>query len=60
MAGSRPNLKQISDKKAQPPIFVIDGSQIKIVKEAKYLGVQLDQHFVWDEHFRSACARVSK
>ena len=52
MAGSRPNLKKISNKKAQPPTFAIDGSQIEIVEKAKYLGVQFDQHLIWDEHVR--------
>ena len=41
VVGSRPNLKKISDKKLQPPTFVIDDSQIEIVKKAKYLGFNL-------------------
>ena len=59
MVGSRANLKKISDKKIQPLTFVIDDSQIEIVEKAKYLGVQLDQHLVWDEHVRYICAKVS-
>ena len=59
VVGSRPNLKKISDKKVQPPTFVIDDSQIEIVEKAKYLGVQLDQHLVWDEHARYVCTKVS-
>ena len=59
VVGSRPNLKKISDKKIQPLTFVIDDSQIEIVEKAKYLGVQLDQHLVWDEHVRLICAKVS-
>ena len=32
VVGSRPNIKKTFDKKAQPPTFVIDGSQIEIVE----------------------------
>ena len=60
VVGSRPNLKKISDKKVQPPTFVIDDSQIEIVEKTKYLGVQLDQHLVWDEHARYVCTKVSR
>ena len=60
VVGSRPNLKKISDKKVQPPTFVIDDSQIDIVEKVKYLGVQLDQHLVWDEHARYVCTKVSR
>ena len=60
VVGSRPNLKKISDKKAQAPTFVIDGSQIEIVERGKYLGVQLDQHLAWDEHARFVCTKVSR
>ena len=60
VVGSRPNLKKISDKKVLPATFVIDDSQIEIVEKAKYLGVQLDQHLVWDEHARYVCTKVSR
>ena len=60
VVGSRPNLKKIFDRKAHTPIFVIDCSQIEIVEKAKYLGVQLHQHFIWDEHVRFVCAKVSR
>ena len=57
--GSRPNLKKISDKKVQPPTFVIDGSEIEIVEKHKYLGLQLNQHIFWNEHVRFEFAKVS-
>ena len=60
VVGSRPNLKKISDKKVQPPTFVIEDSQIEIIEKAKYLGVQLDQHLAWDEHARYVCTQVSR
>lgn len=57
---SWPNPKKISDKKVlQHPTFVIDDSQIEIVEKANYLGVQLDQHLVKDEHVRYVSAEVS-
>ena len=59
MVGSRSNLKKISDKKAQPPTFAIDDSHTEIVEKAKYLGVQRDQHPVWDKHVRYVCTKVS-
>ena len=40
--------------------MVIDGSQTEIVEKAKYLGVQLDQHLIWDEYVRFVCAKVSR
>ena len=58
--GSQPNLKKISDKKVELPTFVIDDSQIKIVEKAKYLGVQLDQHLVWDELVSYVRTKVSR
>ena len=65
VVGSRPNLKKISDKKVQPPTFVIDllvidCYKLRSLKKAKYLGVQLDQNLVWDEHARYVCTKVSR
>ena len=33
----------------QFPSFAIGDSQIEIVEKTKYLGIQLDQHLVWDQ-----------
>ena len=41
-------------------LFVVDDSQIEIDEKAKYLGVQLDQHLVWDERARYVCTKVSR
>ena len=60
VVGSRPNLKKISDKKVQSSTFVVDDSQIEIGEKAKYLGVQLDQDLVSDEHVRYVCTKVSR
>ena len=60
VVGSWPNLEKTSDKKVQPPTFVIDDSQIEIVGKAKCVGVQLDQQLIWDEHVRFVCAKVSR
>ena len=56
--GSRPNLWKISEGKVPSPSFAIGDSQIEIVEETNYLGIQLDQHLVWDEHTRSLRAKV--
>ena len=60
VVGSRPNLKKISDKQIESPSFAIGDSQVEIVEKTKYLGVQLDQHLVWDEHTRFLRAKVSR
>ena len=46
--------------KVRSPSFVIGGSQIEIVEKTKYLGIQLDQHLIWDEHTRFVRAKVSR
>ena len=51
--GSRPNIKKISDKLVPTPSFAIGNSHIDVVDNAKYLGVQLDKHLVWDEHTKA-------
>ena len=51
--GSRPNLKKISDKLVPTPSFAIGNSHIDVVANAKYLGIQLDKHLVWDEHIKT-------
>ena len=60
VVGSRHNLKEISKGKVQSPSFVIGDSQIDIVEKTKYLGIQLDQHLVWDEQTRFLRANVSR
>ena len=55
---SRPNLNKISDEKLQPLPFAIDDSQIEIVEKVEYLGAQLDQNLVWDEHVRFVCTKA--
>ena len=57
---SRPNLKKISNKKEQSLTFAIDESQIEMFKKVKYLGVQLDQHLVREDHVRFVCAQVAR
>ena len=48
--GSRPNLKKISTKLVKPPSFTIGGSDVEMVGNVKYFGVQIDRHLAWDEH----------
>ena len=58
--GSRPNLKKISDKLVPIPSFAIGNSHIDVVANAKYLGIQLDKHLVWDEHTKALRSEISR
>ena len=58
--GSRPNIKKISDKLVPTPSFAIGNSHIEVVDNAKYLGVQLDKHLVWDEHTKALRSKISR
>ena len=58
--GSRPNLKKISKKLVEPPSFTIGGSDVKMVGNVKYLGVQIDRHLAWDEHIQFVRSKVSR
>ena len=60
VVGSRPKRKKISEGKVQSPSFAIGDSQIEIVEKTKYLGIQLNQHLVWNEHTRFLRAKVSR
>ena len=41
--GSHPTLKKISTKLVEPPSFTIGGSDVRMVGNVKYLGVQIDR-----------------
>ena len=58
--GSMPNIKKISDKLVPTPSFAIGNSHIDVVDNAKYLGVQLDKHLVWDEHTKDLRSKISR
>ena len=47
--GSQPNLKKIADKRVDTPSFSTGDSVIDLVKNVKYLGVQLDSNLDWME-----------
>ena len=57
--GSRPNLKKISTKLVKPPSFCIVGSEVEMVDNVKYLGVQIDKHLAWDENTNFVRSKVS-
>ena len=40
--------------------FAISGSHIDVVDHAKYLGVQVDKHLVWDEHTKALRSKISR
>ena len=58
--GSRPNLKKISKKLVERPSFTIGGSDVEMVGNVKYLGVQIDRHLAWDEHIHFVRPTVSR
>ena len=58
--GSRPNLKKISTKLVEPPSFSIDGSEVEMVDNVKYLGVQIDRHLSWEEHIHFVRSKASR
>ena len=55
---SRPNLKKISDQLVPTPSFAIGNSQIDVVADAKYLGMQLDKYLVWDEDTKAIRSKI--
>ena len=54
VVGSGSNLKK------SIATYLCYDSQNESVEKAKYLGVQLDQQLVWDEHVRYVCTKVSR
>ena len=60
VVGSRPKLKKISDEVVEQPSFAINGTQIKLVENTKYLGVQLDSHLAWDVQINYMRTKVSR
>ena len=60
IVGSRPNLKKITSNASEAPCLVIGDTNIDIVQSAKYLGVKLDQHLVWDEHITLLLTKISR
>ena len=50
VVGSHPKLKRILNEVSEQPSFSINGTQIETVERTKYVGVQLDNHLVWDEY----------
>ena len=59
VTGSQPNLKKIADKRVDTPSFSIGDSAIDLVKNVKYLGVQLDSsNLDWNQHMKVVCNKV--
>ena len=58
--GSRSCLKRISKKLVEPPSFSIDGSEVEMVDNVEYLGVQIDTYLAWDEHTDFVQSKVSR
>ena len=58
--GSCPNLQKISTRLVEPPSFSIGGSEVEMVDNVKYLGVQIDRHLAWDEHIHFVRSKVPR
>ena len=52
LIGSRAKLQSISNGDDIRPKFVMDDEVAPMIKEAKYLGIQLDKTLSWKEHKR--------
>ena len=60
IVGLRLNPKRVTNNASEAPCFVIWDTSIGIVQSAKYLGVELDQHLVWDEHITLLQTKISR
>ena len=58
--GSRPNIKNISNRSVPNSSFAIFNSHIDVVDDVKYSVVHLDKHIVWDEHTKALRSRISR
>ena len=56
----QPNFQKVADKKVDPPSFSIGDFFIELVKDVKYLGVQIDSKLDWNQHIKFLCSNVSR
>ena len=60
VAGSQPEIKNITDKIVDHPQFFIGGSQVENVDRTKYLGVIIDRNLDREEHISNVRTKVSR
>ena len=60
LIGSRTRLKKIGMSENPEPALKIGEEPISMVKHTKYLGVQIDQHLLWDEHLSVIIKKISR
>ena len=60
LIGSRSRLKRIGQSENSIPALKIGEEPVSMVKHAKYLGVQVDQHLLWDEHLNVINKKISR
>ena len=60
LIGSRTRLKKIGMSENPEPALKIGEEPISMVKHTKYLGVQIDQHLLWDEHFSIITKKIAR
>ena len=58
--GRGQKLKIIQQVTAVKPSHVIGSEKISMVKDTKYLGVYVDQHFSWDVQIANMVKKISK
>ena len=54
------SFSSICYKRVDTPSFSIGDSVIDLVKNVKYLGVQLDSILDWNQHMKVLCSKVSR
>ena len=60
LIGSRTRLKKIGMSENPEPALKIGEEPISMVKHTKYLGVQIDQHLLWDEHLSIITKKIAR
>ena len=60
LISSRNRLKKIGISENPEPALKIGEEPISMVKHTKYLGVQIDQHLLWDEYLSVITKKISR
>ena len=60
LIGSRAKLQNISNGADIRPKFITDDEVVLMIKEAKYLGIQIDITLSWKEHINIIASKISR
>ena len=58
--GGRKRLNDMEKVEGVKPLFNVGEETVSIIKQAKYLGVMVDQHLNWKEHISTIKKKVSR